>query len=188
MALDSTHIPENDLDAAIGAAEEMVGTIDGPDLDFDEILNADSTDDIAGLGPRRYDFNRPHNISKIFDKNLQSVAETFAKTGGIDFTSLLRMTVIVEFKGLHQTTYSDYTAELPNPTCASMVTLAPLKGYSLMHIDLSLCFVLMKKLMKFVLFIAAGAGIFKVLQEKKLLPPPDEGIWKPFTGDADSTE
>jgi hypothetical protein len=46
----------------------------------------------------------------------------------------------------------------------------------------------MKKLMKFVLFIAAGAGIFKVLQEKKLLPPPDEGIWKPFTGDADSTE
>jgi flagellar motor switch protein FliM len=147
VALDSTHIPENDLDAAMGAAEEMVGAVDGPDVDFEEILNADSTDDIAGLGPRRYDFNRPHNISKIFDKNLQSVAETFAKTGGIDFTSLLRMTVIVEFKGLHQTTYSDYTAELPNPSCASMVTLAPLKGYSLMHIDLSLCFVLMKKLM-----------------------------------------
>jgi len=53
----------------------------------------------------------------------------------------------VEFKGLHQTTYGDYTSELPNPTCASMVTLSPLKGYSLMHIDLSLCFVLMKKLM-----------------------------------------
>ena len=46
----------------------------------------------------------------------------------------------------------------------------------------------MKKLMKFLLFIAAGAGIFKVLQDKQLLPPPDEGIWKPFTGETDTTE
>jgi len=90
VAPEITNQPEDDLDAAMGAAEEMVGAVDGPDVDFDEILNADSTDDIAGLGPRKYDFNRPHNISKAFDKNLQSVAETFAKTGGIDFTSLLR--------------------------------------------------------------------------------------------------
>jgi hypothetical protein len=44
----------------------------------------------------------------------------------------------------------------------------------------------MKKLMKLLLFIAAGAGIIKVLQEKKLLAPPDEGIWKPFSGEAES--
>jgi len=147
VAPDNTHVPEDDLDAAIDVAEKMVGTVADHDVDFDEILNADSSDDIAGLGPRKYDFNRPHNISRAFDKNLQAVAENFAKTGCIDFTSLLRMTVLVEFKGLHQTTYGDYISELPNPTCASMVTLAPLKGYSLMHIDLSLCFVLMKKLM-----------------------------------------
>ena len=51
---------------------------------------------MADGGPRKYDFNRPHNISRTFEQNLQSIAENFAKTGGIDFTSLLRMTTAVE--------------------------------------------------------------------------------------------
>jgi len=136
-----------DLDAAIGAAAEMAGDVDGLEMDLEEVLNADSDAELASDGPQAYDFNRPHNISRAFEQNLQSVAENFAKTGGIDFTSLLRMTAAVEFKGLQQSTFGEYMEELPNPTCASMVTLAPLKGYSLLHIDLGLCFVFMKKLM-----------------------------------------
>ena len=136
-----------DLDAAIGAAEDMVGAVGGREMDLDAVLNADSDDDLSGGGPRKYDFNRPHSISRSFEQNLQSIAENFAKTGGIDFTSLLRMTAVVEYKGLQQCTFSEYMEELPSPTCASMVTLAPLKGYSLLHIDLGLCFVFMKKLM-----------------------------------------
>jgi len=136
-----------DLDAAIGAAEGLAGPVDGMGVDLEEVLNADSDDDLADDGPRRYDFNRPHNISRAFEQNLQSMAEIFAKTGGIDFTGLLRMTAVVEYKGLHQCAYAEYMEELPNPTCAAMVTLAPLKGYSLVHIDLGLCFVFMKKLM-----------------------------------------
>ena len=136
-----------DLDAAIGAAEELAGAVDGVGMDLDEVLNADSDDDLRGQGPRKYDFNRPHNISRTFEQNLQSMAENFAKTGGIDFTSLLRMTTAIDYKGLQQCTFSEYMEELPNPTCASLVTLAPLKGYSLLHIDLGLCFVFMKKLM-----------------------------------------
>lgn len=46
----------------------------------------------------------------------------------------------------------------------------------------------MKKLIKLLLFVAAGAGIMKVLQDKQMLPIPDEGIWKPFSADADTTE
>ncbi len=136
-----------DLDAAIGAAEDLAGAVGAAEMDLEEVLNADSDADLSDSGPRKYDFNRPHNISRTFEQNLQSIAENFAKTGGIDFTSLLRMTAVVEYKGLHQCTYSDYMEELPNPSCVSMVTLAPLKGYSLMHLDLGLCFVFMKKLM-----------------------------------------
>ncbi|MCB1183745.1 FliM/FliN family flagellar motor switch protein [bacterium] len=136
-----------DLDAAIGAAEDLVGAVDGTGMDLDEVLNAQSDADLAVDGPRTYDFNRPHNISRTFEQNLQSMAENFAKTGGIDFTSLLRMTASIDYKGLQQCTFGEYLEELPNPTCASMVTLAPLKGYSLLHIDLGLCFVFMKKLM-----------------------------------------
>jgi flagellar motor switch protein FliM len=136
-----------ELDAAIGAAERMAGAVHGPGSDLDDVLNAASDDDLVGLGPRKYDFNRPHNISRPFEQNLQSIAENFAKTGGIDFTSLLRMTVAIEYKGLQQCTCGEYMNELPSPTCASLVTLAPLKGYSVLHVDLGLCFVFMKKMM-----------------------------------------
>jgi flagellar motor switch protein FliM len=146
--LDNDALDDLDLDAAIGAAENLAGAVnDGMGVDLEDVLNADSSEDELGSGPRRYDFNRPTSISRTFEQNLQSVAESFAKTGTIDFTSLMRMTTTVEFLGLKQTTFAEYLEELPNPTCGAMVTLSPLKGYSMLHIDLGLCFVFLKKLM-----------------------------------------
>lgn len=136
-----------DLDAAIGAAEDLVGEVDdGMGVDLDEVLNADSGADDLG-GQRPYDFNRPTTISRVFEQNLQAVAETFAKIGTIDFTSLFRVTTQVEHMGLRQSTYTEFVQELPNPTCVASVTLAPLKGNCLVHIDIGLCFVFLKKLM-----------------------------------------
>jgi flagellar motor switch protein FliM len=146
--MDNDPLDDLDLDAAIGAAENLAGAVDdGMGVDLEDVLNADSSADQLGGGPQRYDFNRPTNISRTFEQNLQSVAESFAKTGTIDFTSLMRMTTTVEFLGLKQTTFGEYLEELPNPTCGAMVSLAPLKGNSMLHIDLGLCFVFLKKLM-----------------------------------------
>ncbi|MCP4292322.1 MAG: hypothetical protein GY780_10885 [bacterium] len=127
----------------------MAGDVDdGMEMDLDDVLNADSADeDLLPGGGKRYDFNRPNSMSKVFEQNLNAVGEAYAKTGTIDFTNLFRMTTTVEFKGLRQTTYSDYQEELPNPTCVALVTLPPLKGYSLVHIDLGLSFLFLKKLM-----------------------------------------
>ncbi len=137
-----------DLDAAIAAAEDLAGAVDGAGgMDLDEVLRAGPEDPVSDHGARRYDFYRPHNISRTFEHNLQAVAESFAKMGSIDFTSLLRMSVQVETKGLHQCTFGEYVSDLPNPTCVAMVSLAPLKGYALVHVDLGLSFVFMKKLM-----------------------------------------
>lgn len=142
------NLEDQNLDAAIEAAEDLAGAVDdGMAVDLEDVLNADSDEGNLDGGPRRYDFNRPTNISRTFEQNLQSLAESFAKTGTIDFTSLMRMTTTVEFQGLKQTTFAEYIEELPNPTCGAMVTLAPLKGYSMIHIDLGLCFVFLKKLM-----------------------------------------
>lgn len=137
-----------DLDAAIGAAQNLAGAVDeGLGVDLEEVLNADSAAGDVNQGPRKYDFNRPHNISRGFEQNLQSIAENFAKTATIDFTSLMRMTIQVEYRGLRQGTFSEFIHEMPCPTCAAMVSMHPLKGYMLMHIDLGLCFIFMKKLM-----------------------------------------
>lgn len=146
--LDNDSLDDLDLDAAIGAATDLAGAVnDGMDVNLEDVLNADSSSDQLGSGPRRYDFNRPTNISRNFEQNLQSVGETFAKTGTIDFTNLMRMTTTVEFLGLKQTTFGEYLEEMPNPTCGAIVTLAPFKGNSMVHIDLGLCFVFLKKLM-----------------------------------------
>ena len=137
-----------DLDAAIAAAEDLAGAVDGPGgLDLDEVLQAGPDEDAGGGGPRRYDFNRPHNISRVFEHNLQAVADGFTKMGSIDFTSLLRMSAQIEYRGLRQCNYGEYIEDLPNPTCAALVTLSPLKGHALLQVDLGLCFVFMKKLM-----------------------------------------
>ena len=137
-----------DLDAAINAAESMAGAVNGVGgVDLDDVLRAGPEDSDGDHSPRRYDFYRPHNISRTFEHNLQAVADGFAKTGSIDFTSLLRMSVQIEYKGLRQCTFGEYVADLPNPTCVASVTMAPLKGYALVHVDLGLGFVFMKKLM-----------------------------------------
>ncbi len=117
-----------DLDAAIGAAEELAGSVDdGMGSNLDDLLEADSSDEGLEGGPKRYDFNKPHGISRQFEQNLQAVGETFAKTGTIDFTSLLRMSSTVEFTGLRQSTFAEYLEQMPSPTCASLVTMAPFK-------------------------------------------------------------
>lgn len=146
--IDDDVLDDLDLEAAIGAAEDLAGSVGGASgLDLDDVMNADSSAEDLGGGVRRYDFNRPSGISRAFEQNLTSVAENFAKTGIIDFTNLLRMTTQVEFQGMRQETFIDYLKSLPNPTCAAMATMAPLKGYNIVNIDLALCFVFMKKLM-----------------------------------------
>ena len=143
---------ELDLDAAMDAsmdtAEDLTGPVDGDmGLDLDEVLNASSFEENLGDAPVKYDFNRPHHISRPFQKNLQAVADYFAKNGTIEFTSRLRMATDVSYVGLRQCTYAEFLRELPKPTCAAMVDLEPLKGPSLLNLDLGLCFVFMKKLL-----------------------------------------
>ncbi len=137
-----------DLDAAIDAAEDLAGTVDGGlGIDLDEFLNASSQEEDLGDIPAKYDFHRPHHISRPFQKNLQAVAEYFAKNGTIEFTSRLRMATDIEYHGIRQCTYAEFLRELPKPTCAAMIDLVPLKGPSLLNLDLGLCFVFMKKLL-----------------------------------------
>ena len=146
---DTSNDDSRDLDAAIDAAESLAGAVDGAGgLDLEEVLRAGPDDGGGDRAPRRYDFYRPHNISRTFEHNLQAVADGFAKMGSIDFTSLLRMSVQVEYKGLRQCTFGEYVADLPEPDLRGRwSTMPPLKGYALVHVDLGLCFVFMKKLM-----------------------------------------
>ncbi len=136
-----------DLDAALDQAETLErGSGADLGLDLEQVLNARSDDD-GPAGPSAYDFNRPHKISRIFEQNLQNLAEQVARLGTISLTNLLRTSTVVEYRGVQLSTFQEYLKDMPNPTCAATITMRPLNGHSLIHLDLGVCFVIIKKLM-----------------------------------------
>ena len=139
--IDSTStdiLEELDLDAALGGSGDL-------ELDLDAVMNADPDEEEGGV--RSYDFNRPHSISRRFEQNLQNISELFARSATVSFTSLLRSNVVVDFQGIQLKSYEEYRENLPRPTCLAAFTLRPLAGQTLFHLDLSLCFVILKKLL-----------------------------------------
>jgi len=134
-------------DGDAGTAGGVVDPARARRIDFEQVLNADPALARDAREPQPYDFNRPHNLSRTFANNLQAAGEAFAKVAAIDCTSLMRASVQVEYLGLRQCTFGEYHDALPNPTCAAALSLEPLKGQAILHIDLGLCFQMMQKLM-----------------------------------------
>jgi len=141
----SAILDDLDLDAALDKAGFAPADA-GPELDLETVLNA-GPDDEQTNAAHRYDFNRPRKISRIFAQNLQNIAEQVARLGTISLTNLMRASTVVEFKGVRLSTFGEYVAQMPSPTSAATVALRPLNGLSLLHVDLGVCFVVLKKLM-----------------------------------------
>lgn len=131
-----------DLESALGgdAGDEQVDL----GVDLDQVMNADPDEE---GGVRAYDFNRPRSITRRFEQNLQHVAEQFTRVATVNFTSLLRANVAVEYTGLQLKSFAEYRDALPRPACLAAITARPLGGQSLINLDLGLCFVVLKKLM-----------------------------------------
>ena len=138
-------LDELDLDAAIGAATSPPES--SAEIDLEAVLAAAPEDEPSDGQLYRFDFDRPNRLSRQFEQNLLSVAENFAKIATIDFTSRLRVSTSVVFQSIRLVSCDDYLERIPNPTCVARVTLEPFSGPCLVHLDLSICFVLLKKLM-----------------------------------------
>jgi flagellar motor switch protein FliM len=137
--LDDDILGDLDLDAAL----DDVGDLN---LDLETAMQADSKAE-DGTGPSSFDFNRPHSISKRFSKNLQNIAELLSRNATVNLTSMLRSNVMLDFQGIALRTYDEYTGPLPRTTCLATLSLRPLNGLSLVHMELNLCFVIIKKMM-----------------------------------------
>ena len=98
-------------------------------------------------GQAAFDFSRPYNISRQFEKNLTTLAEGFAKGLALSLTTILRANSAVGFKRLDLKTYEEYHESLPDLTAVSIVTLAPLNGHALVQFDLTLLYTLIMRLM-----------------------------------------
>ena len=94
-----------------------------------------------------FDFRRPYNISKSFEKNMLTICESFAKTVSLSFTSMLRANVSMEHKSLKLSTFGDYVRTLPALSSVATLSLPPLAGPSLLLMDMGMSFIIMKRLL-----------------------------------------
>ncbi|MCB1150691.1 FliM/FliN family flagellar motor switch protein [bacterium] len=94
-----------------------------------------------------FDFRRPYNISKAFEKNMMTICETFAKVSSLSFTSMLRANVAVEQERLQLTTFGEFLKSLPELSCVATMSQAPLSGQSLFLMDIGMSFTVMKRLL-----------------------------------------
>lgn len=138
-------------DIVVGGDSGGEGTDGGEEpfgADLEQMLDQEGEEiEQEEEGDGTFDFSRPHDISKAFEQNLRSVGENLAKMASVSFTNLFRANSSLEFTGLKLLGCGEYLAKLGNPTCISTVTLSPLQGRSLIHLELGLCFALLKKLM-----------------------------------------
>jgi len=138
-------------DDEIIGAEGQQQPNDGEDPfgdDLDDLLDAESGGlDRDGGVEEAFDFTQPHDISRIFEQNLRSVGENLAKAAAISFTNLFRANSALEFKGVTLAPCGEYLDGLPKPTCISTFTMPPFQGRSVINLDLSFCYTLVKKLM-----------------------------------------
>ncbi len=135
---------QEEIDALLEQADEGAG--DAGDV-LEGALAEMVSEQPAGGAIRPFDFSRPYSISRNFDKKLRSLADNYAKAASLLFTNLFRSTCVVEFRRIVLQTFYEYHANLPNPTSIATVTLAPLKGSVLFHLDLSLAFAMLKRLL-----------------------------------------
>ncbi len=98
-------------------------------------------------GSDSFDFSMPQNISRQFEKNLLTLCESFAKSVSLSFTSQLRANTAIRFSKLSLSSFGEFGAELPKLTAASVVSMPPLGGFSLVHFDLDMVYVMIMRLL-----------------------------------------
>ncbi|MCP4145479.1 MAG: hypothetical protein GY752_09380 [bacterium] len=118
----------------------------GPEGEDSSSVSTIATDD-SDVDLSAYDFSKPYSVSKNFQKNLLAMCEVYARVATLGLTMDYRAKCKMVFNGLQTLTYEEYHATLPNPTCVGTALLPPLQGHALVNLDLSLAFVLLKRLL-----------------------------------------
>jgi len=84
---------------------------------------------------REYDFKRPERVSKEQMRALETLHDSFARSYGALLSGFLRTIMEVKVANIEQMTFSEFTHNLPNPTCFNLLSCEPLEGNICMEIS-----------------------------------------------------
>jgi flagellar motor switch protein FliM len=147
---DETKTNGEDIDELLGPEEGA----ETPDVEVGEeglppaVQNLVQTDTRAPFpGTESFDFSLAHTISRQFEKNLLKMCESFAKSVSLALTRNLRANTAIRFTKVDLISYGAFSADLAEMTAVSIVTLAPLSGFSLIHFDLNMAYLMIMRLL-----------------------------------------
>lgn len=109
-----------------------------------------------------YDFKRPERVSKEQMRSIQTLHESLARGFGAAFSGLLRTMIEVNLVSVDQLTYSEFIFGLDNPSCFSVLSIAPLEGNWVLDIAPALSYAIIDRML--------GGD-----------PNPDEAVRRPLT-------
>jgi flagellar motor switch protein FliM len=89
----------------------------------------------AGGRIKLYDFRRPDKFSREQLRTMQNITETFTRLASARLSAALRLPCELSLELVDQMTYSEYMDPLTGPSTLAVVSMEPLKGQAVLHID-----------------------------------------------------
>ncbi|HRW23130.1 MAG TPA: hypothetical protein P5298_01810, partial [Spirochaetia bacterium] len=82
-----------------------------------------------------YDFRRPDKFSREQLRTMQIIAETFTRLASTTLSAALRLPCELSVDLVDQMTYDEYMAPIEGHSTLAVVSMEPLKGQAVVHID-----------------------------------------------------
>ncbi|TFG79711.1 MAG: hypothetical protein E4H20_11710, partial [Spirochaetales bacterium] len=107
---------------------------------------------LKGLGDRPnhsiklYDFRRPDKFPRDQLRTMQNIAESFARLATIRLSATLRLPCNLSLDHVDQMTYGEFMDPLASPAMLAVVSMEPLKGQVVLHVDAAGCDAMIERL------------------------------------------
>jgi flagellar motor switch protein FliM len=89
----------------------------------------------AGGRIKLYDFRRPDKFSREQIRTMQNIGEVFARLASTRLSAALRLPCELSLELVDQMTYGEYMDPLTGPSTLAVVSMEPLKGQAVLHMD-----------------------------------------------------
>ncbi len=89
-----------------------------------------------GARTRTFDFRRPNKLNRDQLRSLQIIHETFSGQFSTMLSSSLRSVCVLSVESIEELTYDEYVRDIDIPTHMSILSLEPLKGAAILHLQI----------------------------------------------------
>ncbi|MFN8025642.1 MAG: flagellar motor switch protein FliM [Acidimicrobiia bacterium] len=94
-----------------------------------------------------YDFRRPNKFSREYVRALQIAGETFARQFSTVLGTALRAISSITLISVEQQTYDEHVRSLGNPSYLAVLSLEPLSGAGLFHLEIGIAMAIVERLL-----------------------------------------